>query len=115
VPYDLGTFFSGIPTASQFQRLAIVRNVKIPAGASGTVCLAKAAATGSTTFTIKKVSGGVPTSIGTLLWSASGTSCAVTWSSDISFANGDIIEWDAPSSADATLSDIAVTIPGIRQ
>jgi hypothetical protein len=49
------------------------------------------------------------------LWSASGTSCAVTWSSDISFANGDIIEWDAPSSADATLSDIAVTIPGIRQ
>lgn len=114
-PYDLATFMPGTPAASAIARVAVVRPVKLSAGLSGLACIGKTAATGSTTVTLNKVSAGVTTAIGSLAWSGSGTTCSPTFSSDVTLAAGDMLEEAWPVSPDATLADIAITLPGVRQ
>ena len=113
--YDLGSFMPGVPAASAIIRIAVPRAVTLPAGLPNAVCIGKTAATGSTTVTLNKVSGGTTTAIGSLVWSASGTVCAVTFSSAVGLAAGDIVEEAFPASADATLADIAITLPAVRR
>lgn len=70
-------------------------------------CIAKAlvAATGSTTVTIKKNG----SSIGTVVWSAAGTTGTVDITT-ATVADGDHITFHAPATADATLADITILI-----
>jgi hypothetical protein len=113
--YDIGSFMPGVPANSAIFRIALPRAVTLPAGLPNAQCTAKEAATGSTTITLNKVSGGTTTAVGTLAWSASGTACAVTFSTAVSFVAGDIIEEAFPATADATLGDIAITLPAVRR
>lgn len=113
--YDIASFMPGAPANSAIIRIALPRAVTLPAGLPNAQCTAKTAATGTTTVTLNKVSGGATTAIGTLVWSASGTACAVTFSAAVSFAAGDIVEEAFPASADATLADIAITVPAVRR
>lgn len=78
--------------------------------ASSTVCNAVAgtAATGSTTFTLKKNG----SSVGTFTFAASGTEATVTISSPVTFAAGDTREIVGPATSDATLANISITIGG---
>lgn len=72
-------------------------------------CVGKAlvAATASTTVTIK-LNG---SSIGTAVWASSGTTATMTiTSSPQSYSAGDHVTFHAPSSADATLADIDITL-----
>lgn len=105
--YDLSTFFPGVPANSQLVlRWQAPRAITIPSGATNSQASAGTAATGSTTFTIKQNG----SSVGTIVWSASGTTGAFTVSSTINIAAGDVITITGPATADATLADISITL-----
>jgi hypothetical protein len=107
VRYDLATFYPGAPGNSQLVlRWQASRAVTIPAGGTNSQASAGSAATGSTTFTLKQNG----TSVGTIVWSASGTAGAFTISSTINVAAGDVLTITGPATADATLADIAITL-----
>jgi hypothetical protein len=114
-PYDLGSFMPGVPPDSAIIRIGVPRAVLFPSGLPNAVCRAKAAATSSTTVNLNLIHAGASSAIGTMDWSAAGTVCSVTFGSDVTVVSGDLIEEAFPVSGDATLADIAITIPGIRQ
>lgn len=107
IRYDIATFYPGVPGSSQLvMRWQAPRAVTVPSGATNSQASAGTAATGSTTFTIKKNG----TSVGTIAWSASGTAGTFTVSSTVSLAAGDVLTITGPATADATLADIAITL-----
>lgn len=109
--YDLNTFVSGTMSNNQeVLRFNARRAFTLPSGLTGSNADAGVAATASTTLTMKKNG----SSIGTLVWSASGTVAAITFSSAVSFAVGDVFTIDGPATADATLANIAVNLLGQR-
>lgn len=110
-PYDFYTDMAGVPLASAFIRFAISRPFKNLSGLPNAQCSAKTAATASTTVTFTQNG----SSIGTFVWGASATTCTITFSSNITWAISDIWELDYPGTADATLADISITVPGVRQ
>ena len=110
-PFDVSVFAPGIGTASQkLIRVALARAVTFKAGASLSQAVASAAATGSTTFTLKKNG----TSFATVNYAASASTGTWTQASDATFAAGDVLEIDGPSTADATLANVGITLAGIR-
>lgn len=110
-PLSVGVFVSGSPTNGQvLLYLKMDRPCMFPASAPNSYGIANTAATGTATFTLKKNG----TSFATVVWSASGTSGSWTQSSVESFAAGDILEIDAPSTADATLANVGITLQGYR-
>ena len=113
-PYDIALFWPGTPPASQIVRQAFTRAVTCPAGLTGSVAIAKEAATAPTTVTINQVTAGTPTAVGSIAWAMSGTVGTFTAASPIAFAAADIIEFVFPGTPDATLGDIAVTLSCAR-
>lgn len=110
-PYNLAVFAGGVLGASEVFLLHVLPYaIEIASAAPNSHAVANIAATGSTTVTINKNG----SSIGTIVWSASGTVGAFTFSSNVTFAAGDKITLVAPSSADATLADIGITLAGFR-
>src|SRR4051812_42316050 len=76
VPYDLATFYPGVPGNSQLlARIKFARAVTFPINLTGSVADSRVAATASTTVTLKKNG----SSIGTIVWSAAGTTGAFTF------------------------------------
>jgi hypothetical protein len=70
--------------------------------------VAGTASTGTATFTIKKNG----SSAGTLAFTTSATG-VFTIGSDITLAAGDLLQFFAPGSPDATLADIGITLAGL--
>lgn len=114
-PYDLAFCFLDAYEASQWiGHIVQVRSVLLPASLTGSYAVARAASTGSRTFTIyRRTAAGVATSIGTVLFNASATG-VFTFASDITLAAGDTLALQAPGTVDATLLDIAITFKGTR-
>jgi hypothetical protein len=112
--YDVVMFMPSTPNASAVVRVILPRAISLPQNLTNSQCKAKNAATGSTTVTLNKVSGGVTTAIGTAVWAAAGTTCTFTFSNSVSFAAGDLIEFVFPNPADATLANIAITLAGTK-
>jgi hypothetical protein len=81
-----------------------------PASAPNSYAVANTAATGSTTFTLKKNG----SSFATVVFSAAGTTGAWTQASDAVFAPGDTLEIDGPATADGTLANVGITLQGYR-
>jgi hypothetical protein len=109
--FDVVTFVPGVLVNSQLcMRILVGRAFTWPSGLTGSVFSSGVAATASTTLTIKQNG----TSIGTLVWAASGTTPTVTFSSSVTFAIDDVITIEAPSSADATLADVSLTFLGTK-
>lgn len=112
LPVVLGVFLPGIGVNSQVcLYITPAIGVKFPASAPNSTAYAKTAATGSTTYTLKKNG----SSFATIVWSGSGTVGAWTQASDTTF-NGttDILEIDGPGTADATLANIGISLYGVR-
>ena len=115
-PYDIGVFFSGVPTNSQeIFRMRALRAFTITDGAPGSTANARVESTGSPVFSIRR--NGVQ--FATVTWSAgSPTEYNGTWAFDVaadeSFAVNDIMTMVAPSSADATLEDISIFVKATR-
>jgi len=108
-PFDVSAFNPGIGVNGQMLgRAQMTRPVTFPASAPNSKAEADVAATGSTTFTLKKNG----TSFATIVFSASGTTGAFTQASDATFAAGDLLEIDGPATADATLADISINLFG---
>lgn len=110
------TFFvEGEPTASKKVYVHIfARNGRLLSDFSGSQGKAAIAATGVSVFNVYKNA----TLVGTLNVAAAATT--VTFSTDtgsgsatVTFAPGDLLTVQAPSSPDATLADIAVTLKGV--
>lgn len=84
--------------------------ISLPVGLTGSYGHAQTAATGSTTYTIKKNG----SSVGSLNFAASGTTATFTFTTATSFSAGDRLEIVAPGTLDTTLAGIAITIKATR-
>jgi hypothetical protein len=110
-PFDVAVLAPGVGTNSQILlRVKLARAVTFPASATLSQATASAAATGSTTFTLKKNG----SSFATVNYAASASSGTWTQASDSVFAAGDLLEIDGPATADATLADVGITLAGVR-
>lgn len=110
-PYDLTVFVEGtMANGETILRYVAPRNFSIPAGGAGSGANAATAATGSTTLTLTKNG----TSFGTLVFAPSATTATVTISTQTDFALGDVFAITGPSTADATLANIGISLAGFR-
>jgi hypothetical protein len=112
-PFDVQTFYPGIPTASaKIYRGKLARAVTFAANFSGSYFTATANATGSTVFDIQKNG----SSVGSCTIGAGGTTptFATSGGTSVSFAAGDVLAIIAPGTADLTLADPAITLAGTR-
>lgn len=113
--YDLGFFVPGLPTANAVAfRHTFVRNVNFAANFAASDGDAMVAATGSAQFTLKKISGGVSSNVGTVTFTGATPAFASTGGAAVSFAAGDIFELVTPTSQDATLAGVSLTLSGTR-
>lgn len=110
-PYDVVSFFSGVPGASEvLSRVVFSRQVSFPIALAGSYASAGTAATASTVVDIKKNG----TGFGTCTFAISGTTCTFASTVGALFSTGDVLTVVGPGSADATLADIAITLAGTR-
>lgn len=111
VPYDLAIFISGtMVNAQELLRMNVVRAFTLPINLTGSLAKSGVAATGSTTVTLNKNG----SSIGTLVWSAAGTTAAITFAAAVSFAVGDTFTITGPATFDATLANVGIDLKGAR-
>lgn len=110
IPYDVGTFFSGKPTASEkVIALKTATAFTLAASLEGSLVAATTAATASTVFTLKKNG----TQVNTITFAAAGTTATFGAFGAVTFAIGDVLTVEAPATPDATLADIMITLKGI--
>lgn len=110
-PYLIGLTYDGTPGAGEvILRQKTVIAFSLPASLTGSKFYSETAATSTATFTLKKNGG----SIGTLVFSAAGTSPAITFSTSVSFAVNDKLTLEAPNPADSTLADLGFTLKGTK-
>lgn len=112
-PYDVPTFYPGIPTASAvLYRGKVARAVVAPANFAGAQFTGTANATASTVFDVQKNAvscGSCTIAPGTLTPTFATTGGAV-----VNFAAGDVLAVIAPATPDVTLADPAITFAFTR-
>jgi hypothetical protein len=113
-PFDIEIFYPGVPPNSAIVRVALTRAVACVAALTGSVGNASAAATASTTININQVVSGTPTLRGTAVFAMGATTATFTAASPITLSAGNDVEFAFPSSADATLANVAITLQCTR-
>lgn len=114
IPYDVTFGYSGAPAANAELRFLVARAftlysvANLPSGVAHQ-CKAVTAATASTTLTIRKNG----SSIGTMVFAASGTVATFTVASNVTFASGDVLSIIAPATPDTTLANVDITLAAV--
>lgn len=112
---DLVSYFPGPPSASAIIMQAITAHATtFPSGLSGSFAYCGTAPTGSVSCSIKQISGGTTTTIGSVNFAAGATVGTFTFSSPVTTSAGDILQVIAPSTADASLANVSVALVGTR-
>ena len=105
--YDIAGGVSGPIAGSQYVLFFnVVRAINVPANFAGSISEVLTAFTSAATFTIYHNG----TSVGTISFAASGTVGTFSTSSAFTMAVGDNMTIQAPSTADATAANLAITI-----
>ncbi len=121
--YIVGVFAPGAMTASQsllYHKFS--KAVTLPANLGAylghtTEAGAGVAATASTAIILQKATAASPTSfstVATVTFGVGGTTGSMSTQAAITFAQGDVLRIRGPSSADATLADVAFTLVGFE-
>lgn len=109
-PVDIGIWVVGLPSASEkILNFVSDRALTFPKNLAGSVAKAQTASTGTAVWNINKNGGNV----GTLTFTASATG-VFAMASAMTLAIGDILNVVAPTSQDATLADISITLACTR-
>jgi hypothetical protein len=112
-PFDIHTFYPGVPTASaKLYRGKLARAVAFLGNFSGAQFTATANATASTVFDVQK--NGVSVGTCTIAAGTSTPTFASTSGAAVNYSAGDIFSVIGPATPDATLADPAITFAGLR-
>ena len=105
--YDIAASTLSKPTDDAvLMRFSVARSFKLPAGLTGSKAESLVAPTGAVSYSIKKNG----SSVGTIDFASATNDATFTFSSEETFAIGDILTIQAPATADSTHDEIAFTL-----
>lgn len=109
--YDFPVYYNGQPGASEvMMKVVCVRAFTLPSGLTLSQGYATTVSTAAATFGLEKNG----SSIGSVDFALGASTATFTFVSPVSFAVGDRLELIAPTSQDATLAAISITLAGTR-
>lgn len=112
---DLISYFPGPPSASAVMMQAVTAHpTTFPIGLSGSYGYCGTAPAGSVSCTVKRISGGSTTTIGSVNFAAGATSATFSFTSAVTTSAGDVIQVFAPSTADSTFANVSLALVGTR-
>lgn len=106
--------FAGKPLAGAMVCVPMTIALSIASALVGASVYSNTLTTAAAVFTVNKISGGTTTALGTVTINSAGHTSATLAGSGGSLAVGDVLQVVAPSSQDATLADVGITIQTVR-
>jgi hypothetical protein len=109
--YDVGVFFpSTFANGQTILLLKMDRTVTYAASLTPSTAVCGTNPTDTATFTLNKISGGVTTAFGTIVFNTAGVPTIT--SSGTTFNSGDSLQIVAQATADLTLADVGIILSG---
>ena len=104
-----------MPANSKIMVVPIVQSTQVPANFSGSSGFSFINATSSFTFTVSYIHSNVAANIGTVTFSSASNVAVMSTQAAINLVSGDILYVTTPVGADATLSDVGLTLLLLKQ